>query len=118
MGMSYDEYWKGGPWLANAYREAFNMRDRREEWARWRQGLYFYDALTNALVAAFDKNNTQNAHYPNEPYPMSEKEALEREERDARARFFRMRDKLMAEAERESRKRAAAAEAKGVLLNA
>lgn len=80
MGMSYDEYWNGPCWLARAYREAHQMKQRQEEWARWRQAAYIFDALLCAspMMKPFVKD-AKPGKFPDEPWPLTQKEADERQ---------------------------------------
>ena len=79
LGMSYDEYWHGPVWLCAAYREAYDMRIKREEWARHRQGAYIYYALLCAapVMRAFGKGEVKPGKYPDEPWPLTQHEADE-----------------------------------------
>lgn len=80
LGMSYDEYWHGPAWLCAAYREAHDMRMKREEWARHRQGAYIYHAILCAapVIKPFVKD-AKPGKYPDEPWPLTQQEADERE---------------------------------------
>ena len=114
MGMTPKEFWYSNTRNHKAYREAYEIRKHNDEWDRWRQGAYFYDALVRVapvMRAALSKSNVEPGKYPEEPWPLTEKEAKEREERAARERYNRMREKLMSEA-KEARKRRAEEAAK------
>ena len=80
LGMSYDEYWHGPAWLCAAYREAHEMRMKNEEWARHRQGAYIYHAILCAapVIKPFVKD-AKPGKYPDEPWPLTQQEADERE---------------------------------------
>ena len=112
MGMSYDEFWRMEPSLAADYRKANEIRNKREEWARWRQGAYVYDALVKVapLLRAFGKGKVEAGKYPEEPWPLTEKEAREQEERTRRQRFERMLAAFKKEGEANRKKREAAGE--------
>ena len=86
MGMSYREYWHGPAWLVKAYREAYEMRRKNEEWARHRQGAYFMQALSVALQG-FSKDKTHKEKYPESPWPITQKEAIEQEQARERAGY-------------------------------
>ena len=88
MGMSYDEYWNGPCWLARAYREAHQMKQRQEEWARWRQAAYIFDALLCAspMMKPFVKD-AKPGKFPEEPWPLTQKEADERQEAKDRENY-------------------------------
>ena len=80
LGMSYDEYWHGPAWLCAAYREAHDMRMKHDEWARHRQGAYIYHAILCAapVIKPFVKD-AKPGKYPDEPWPLTQQEADERE---------------------------------------
>lgn len=102
MGMTYEQFWHGPAWLAKAYRKAHEGRIRNEEWARWRQGAYFYDALLRVapvMRAAFGKGKVEPGKYPQRPWPLTEKEAQEQEAEDRRQRFERFMAMLNKESE-------------------
>jgi len=92
IGMSYDEFWRMDASLARDYRIANEIRQKNEEWARWRQGAYFYDALLRVapVMRAFGKGKVEAGKYPEEPWPMTAKEARALEERKRKERFERM----------------------------
>ena len=109
MGMTYDEFWHKSPMLVKDYREAFEMRMRREEWARWRQGAYVYNALimvAPVMRAAFGKGRVEPGKYPDEPWPLTEKEAKEREDARRIENYKRYLSRMEAESERELKRRA------------
>jgi len=107
MGMSYDEYWNSNTSAHRAYREAYLLRREREEWARWRQGAYYFAALMCAVpvLRAFSKA-TEPGEYPKEPFPLTQKEVQKREERDRRINYEKMLEILNAESENELKERA------------
>ena len=78
MGMTYAEFWDSPTSVHKAYREAFMIKNRNEEFARWRQGAYFLKALGVAL-SGFSKNKTQQEKYPGEPWPLTQSEQDERD---------------------------------------
>ena len=104
MGMSYNEYWHGPAWLVKAYREAYETRLKNEEWARHRQGMYYLQALKVAL-SGFNKDKSKSEKYPEEPWPMTEKEAKEQEKRKEERNFKEFLSQLEAESERNLKKR-------------
>lgn len=84
IGMSREEYWDEDPMLVIPYRKAYQLKQKRENYSAWLQGLYFYDALTRVapIMNAFAKSGTHTEPYPDEPYPFSEEEKKERERRE------------------------------------
>ena len=102
MGMSYDEFWHGSPSLVRAYRKAHEIKQKNDEFARWRQGMYVYDALlrVSPILRAFAKGDVKPKEYPDRPYPLTEKEAREQEEQRERENFFKFVEQMEAESER------------------
>jgi hypothetical protein len=81
IGMSYEQYWDGDCWLAKHYRDAHNLRIRRDNEQAWLMGRYVYDAIcaVSPLLHAFAKNGTTAHPYLERPYPTSMQEVRERE---------------------------------------
>lgn len=113
MGMTYDQFWNSNTKIHKAYREAYEARQRTDEWSRWRQGLYIYDALlcvAPVMRAAFSKSKVEPGKYPEEPWPISEKEVREREVAAEKDTFERLLANMNATSERELKRRAEEAE--------
>ena len=113
MGMSYEEFWRGPSILARYYRKAYEIRRKDEEWGRWRQGAYIYDALLRVapvMRAAFGKGKVEPGKYPEEPWPLTQKEADEREQRRELENTKRFIAQLEAESERNLKKMKEASE--------
>lgn len=92
MGMSWEEFWHGPSFLPQAYRKAQETKLRQEEWSRWRQGAYVYHALLDAapvMRASFSKQKVEPGKYPEEPWPITEKEAQMREEQRLKEEYRR-----------------------------
>jgi hypothetical protein len=83
MGMTYDEFWHGAPSLVRAYRKAYDIKRHEKNYELWMQGRYIFEALRCApLLVGFPAKGYKvpsDAGYPDMPYPLSEKEAEERE---------------------------------------
>lgn len=78
IGMSAAEYWEGDSLLPKYYREAFKMRQERENEVAWLHGLYVYDAIMSALTH-LDPKKSSHKDYASKPYsPNSEKNEKER----------------------------------------
>lgn len=83
MGMTWDEFWHRPTKVHWAYRKAWEQKKAYRNWEMWWQGSYVYDALLRVsplMRAAFGKGRVEADKYPDEPYPMSKKEAEERAE--------------------------------------
>lgn len=109
IGMTYDEYWHGCPSLARAYRKAWEMKRDQRNWELWLQGAYVYDALLKAapvLRASFSKGKVEPGKYPDQPYPITERQLRDREDAEKKAAFDRMLNDLNATNDRERKRRA------------
>jgi len=109
MGMTYDEFWRGPVWYAEAFRKAHEAKLRQEEWNRWRQGAYIFHALLDAapvMRASFSKTKAEPGQYPDEPWPLTDKEVEEREERERREKYRTMLARFELDAAREKKKQA------------
>ena len=79
IGMTYEQFWYGDPTIANAYLEAFKLKEKREaektKWTTWEQGLYVYEAICDVspVLRAFSKA-TKPLPYPERPYGTEQKE--------------------------------------------
>lgn len=102
IGMSYDEFWNNDVAMVRAYRKADEMRKRRQNETLWLQGMYIYEALCDAapIFHAFAKKGTKPNPYAKEPYPITESEVREREEREARIKEEQFKAEFAAFAER------------------
>jgi hypothetical protein len=73
IGMTYEQFWYGDPTIADAYLEAFKLKEQREaekiKWTTWEQGLYVYEAICDVapVLRAFSKA-TKPLPYPEEPH--------------------------------------------------
>lgn len=108
MGMSYDEFWHRNTKAHKAYRDAWERRRQYRNWEMWWQGGYIYEALLKVapvMRAAFGKGKVEAEKYSEEPYPMSRKEAEEREERRRQEALKRMLEVFKREGAENARKR-------------
>jgi len=85
MGMSYEQFWDGSPYLVLTYRKAFKIKRELDNEMAWLTGLYFYDALAVALQNVLRKRGQRRENYLEKPldiFPLTprEKKRREREE--------------------------------------
>lgn len=109
MGMTYDEFWNRHTRVHKAYREAYELRRQQKNWELWLQGMYDYNALlcvAPVMRASFSKGRVEPGKYPEEPFPLSDKEAREREQARQRAKFEHMLKVMTADSEAELKRRA------------
>ncbi len=95
-GMTYEQFWEGEPKLAAAYRKADQIRRKKQNEQMWLNGLYTAEALASTVGTMFSKGNKHK--YPQEPFPVTEDEAKERQERAARAKEARLKAAFTAKA--------------------
>ena len=67
IGMSSAEYWDGDNELPRYFREAFKMKQRRENEQAWLHGLYVYDAVVSAMTH-LSKSKKDHKSYVSKPY--------------------------------------------------
>ena len=70
--MSYDEYWNQDPWLAKDYRDAWELKQKTENYNAWLQGLYNYKAFGVILGNAFRKKGAKADNYFDKPIEFDE----------------------------------------------
>lgn len=99
-GMTYEQFYYGDVELCRYYRKADEMRRKRKNEELWLQGLYIYEAI-NDVAPALRAMGAENAKsYSSEPYPLTEQEQEERRKRDEKAKFEKIREKMIELAER------------------
>lgn len=110
MGMSYDEFWNRNTSCHYAYRKAWKIKRDNLNWQAWWQGYYTYTALIDVapvMRAALSKQRVEPGKYPEAPYPLTEKEAREREEERERINYERYLERMNAASDRELARRRA-----------
>lgn len=103
MGMTYQEYWCGDPWLCKYYREADLIKQKIRNQDLWLQGLYNYNALAVAISNAFGGKNT-NLKYLENPLDIFPKTEAEKEE-EARKERDRITEQFKAMIEAQKRRK-------------
>lgn len=91
--MSYDDFWYKDVRLVEYYRKSHELQLRRENEARWMQGLYIYEALCDAsplFRLSLKKGIVKPEPYVKEPYPITEQEVQERKAREEALKQERM----------------------------
>lgn len=105
--MSYREFWDEDVRLTEVYREAQELRNKRQNESLWLQGMYFYEALCDASPLfrfSTKKGSIKPEPYVKEPYPITAAELREREEREAKVKEERFKAEFAAFAERMRKK--------------
>lgn len=89
MGMSLTEYWDGDPKLTRYYREAQRLKNKKDNFNAWLNGLYIYNALlcVSPLYRDWVKDHHPEKYFaePIDIYPKTETEEKETEIRQAEA---------------------------------
>lgn len=98
IGMTFEQYWEGDCLLAKYYRKAHEMKQQRRNQELWLQGAYIYEALTDVapVLHAFAKKGTKATPYVSEPFPLSNKEVIERRRHEEKAKYDKQKAKLAA----------------------
>lgn len=85
IGMTYDEYWRGTPYMVIDYRKADRLKRQNENTMLWLQGRYIYDALNNSAIM-HALGSKQKLSYPKEPYEIMPKTKAEAQAEAEKAR--------------------------------
>ena len=107
MGMTYHDFWNLPTIAHKAYRKAYEMRMQREEWARWRQAAYIYDTILRLtpVLHAFAGKNAKPEAFPDEPWPITAKEAREQKAAREKANYEARLQRMRAASDRELKRR-------------
>lgn len=98
IGLTYDEFWNQDVCMVRAYREADELRRRKENEVLWTQGIYIREALLSTVGNMFNKDS--KFEYPKEPYPVTAKQIEEKQEQERRSMEERIKADFFAMAER------------------
>ena len=93
MGMTWNEFWHCNTKVHRAYRLAWAQKKAYRNWEMWWQGGYIYEALLRAapvMRTTFGKCKVEPGKYSEEPYPLSSREAEERQEAQRRQKMEQM----------------------------
>ena len=90
LGMSYEQFWYGEPWLVKAYREAELYRMEANNYNFWLQGLYIQRATLSAISQRFSNKKSDIVTYLDYPiaFTKREKEAEKERNRQRTIRWF------------------------------
>lgn len=72
-GMTYDEYWHGNPWMAQAYYKAHMMKLEQQNQMLWLQGFYVFNAFAVVLGNAFGGKGKSKQKYIEKPVQITPK---------------------------------------------
>lgn len=104
MGMSYDDFWHGDVRMVKAYRQAYRLKKQIRNTEQYMMGMYVYHAICDASpLFAFKPQDP--VRYLEEPFPIDDREAKEREERKEREHYLEMIERMNSFAESFNKKR-------------
>lgn len=94
-GMSYEDYWDGDPQMAIYYRKKLEAQRDYDNFLRWIQGMYIYEALLNVSPALkpFVKN-PEVKPYRERPIPLTQEAIREEEDREKAKRTQEAREAM------------------------
>lgn len=100
MGMSYDDYWNGDPYMAKYYREAHKQRVKNENSMLYLQAQYFYEVM-GCMASLYDPfgKRRKAEKFRDRPYDLFPEDVEATREREERERYESMRERLKAFAE-------------------
>ncbi len=79
MGMSYEEYWNGDPWLAKDYRDAYLIKQDENNFTLWLQGFYNHNAVSVVMCNAFKEKGKKAEKYFEKPIELRPKQKTVKE---------------------------------------
>lgn len=103
IGMTPEQYWDEDSTLVKAYRKAQEMRLDTKNRFLWLQGAYVYDALIAVSPAYRAFKPSRPKPYLDEPYPLNEKQSMERQQREERKKTEELKARFRATVENMNR---------------
>ena len=98
IGMTYEQYWDGDCLLARYYRKAHQMKQKRRNQELWVQGAYIYEAIIDIapVLRALTKKDVKPLPYVSEPFPLTQKEVMERRKQEEKIKYNKQKAKIAA----------------------
>lgn len=98
IGMTYEQYWDGDCLLTRYYRKAHQMKQKRRNQELWVQGAYIYEAIIDIapVLHAFAKKGVKPLPYVSEPFPLTQKEVMERRKQEEKIKYNKQKAKIAA----------------------
>lgn len=102
MGMTYEQYWYGDPYLTVVFRKAWELRKEQINHEAWWQGFYIYEAFSVVAHNLLLKKGKRPEEYPREPHrltPLTEEERREKKKavHDQLTNYFQAKKKAFEE---------------------
>lgn len=100
LGMSYDDYWNGDPYMARYYREAHKQRIRNKNSILHLQAQYIYEVM-GCMASLYDPfaKRRKPEKFRDHPYDLFPEDVQATQERIEKERYESMRERLKAFAE-------------------
>jgi len=100
IGMAYNDYWYGDAELTKYYYQAHKMKIEREQhqinYNNWLMGAYIYE-IVNDLAPVFNPFvKAKCKPYRERPYPLTEEEIEQEEQRKRNKRLLILKEMLKA----------------------
>lgn len=84
LGMTYEQYWHGDPYLTVYYQKAKKMKFDYDNQMAWINGLYIYDAVSAIVFNTWcRKEGEQCKNYTDKPYEFDEAKQEEELKKEA-----------------------------------
>lgn len=64
------------------FRKAYRLKQEKENYLAWLQGMYIYDAFSSVIGQAFAKRGQHVEPYPNKPYDLGIKKKTKAEKQE------------------------------------
>lgn len=84
LGMTYEQYWHGDPYLTVYYQKAKKMKFDYDNQMAWINGMYIYDAVSAIVFNTWcRKEGEQCRNYTDKPYEFDEAKQEEELKKEA-----------------------------------
>lgn len=98
IGMTEQQYFDSDSCLVIYYRQADKIRKQRKNEFAWLQGMYIYDAILKTSPALKAIGGSDPIPYREEPYPITQEEIENAEEKRRLAKFEEKKAEMIAKA--------------------
>lgn len=101
VGMSWEQFWDKEVEICKHYRRAYELQRQRKNENLWLQGMYIYEALCDVapVLHAFASKDAKPIEYSDRPYPLTEKERIQRQIEKERKQFEAFKAQMQARVE-------------------
>lgn len=101
VGMSWEQFWDKEVEICKHYRRAYDLQRQRKNEDLWLQGMYIYEAFYDVapVLHAFASKDAMPLEYSDRPYPLTEKERIQRQIEKERKQFEAFKAQMQARVE-------------------